>query len=264
MSPTPCAWSGLLPVGDSALWVSDTGGTGLPVVYLNGAYADQSPWRRVIADLGADFRHVTYDQRSRGRSKRSGDYSFATCLRDLAAVLDARGVERPLLVGWSYGAILAWRWADQAPERVLGVVTVDAFPVGLTGEAGRARIRKLFGRMRPLMPLARLLGMTARMTTDEHIAVNIEINEIGGASGPVLERASVPVRFVLATGGSLGAPGADMDEGRASLDPILLRNPNLRVSARVASNHVNILAKDFRAVADAVRELATDRGAAPA
>jgi pimeloyl-ACP methyl ester carboxylesterase len=256
MTAEPSAWSGMLPVGDTALYVSDTGGSGRPVVYLNGAYADQSHWRGVVADLGGGWRHITYDMRARGRSKRSADYSFETALRDLDAVLAARGVDRPLLVGWSYGGILAWHWADRNPDRILGVVTVDAFPAGLTGEAGRARIRKLFGQMRPMMPLARLLRLTAQMTTDEHIIVNIDANEIGDASKPLLERLACPVRFVLATGDSLGTKDGEMDQGRTVLDPILSHNPNVRISAKVASNHTGILRKDFRAVADAVRELA--------
>lgn len=249
-----------IPVDDTELFVRDTGGTGVPVVYLNGAYADQSHWRGVIANLGGGYRHITYDQRARGRSKRSADYSFEACIRDLTAVLKATGVDRPLLVGWSYGGILAWHWADRNPDRILGVVTVDAFPVGLTGEAGRERIRKLFGQMRLVMPLARALRLTAQMTTDEHIDVNIEVNEIGDGSAPVLERLTCPVRFVLATGDSLGTSGGEMDQGRTVLDPILARNPSLRVSAKVASNHTGILRKDFRAVANAVREFAAPLG----
>jgi pimeloyl-ACP methyl ester carboxylesterase len=42
------AWTGMVPVDDIALYVTETGGRGRPVVYLNGAYADQSHWRRVI------------------------------------------------------------------------------------------------------------------------------------------------------------------------------------------------------------------------
>ena len=34
------------------------------------------------------------------------------------------------------------------------------------------------------------------------------------------------------------------------------RNPNIKVSAKVASNHGAILRKDFRALAEAVREIA--------
>jgi hypothetical protein len=34
------------------------------------------------------------------------------------------------------------------------------------------------------------------------------------------------------------------------------RNPNIRISAKVASNHGAILRKDFRAIAEAVREVA--------
>src|SRR5262249_15730346 len=87
------AWTGMVPVDDTALYVSDTGGCGRPVVYLNGAYADQSHWRRVIADLGSDYRHITYDERAPGKSKRSADYSFEACIRALDAVLKAGGAD---------------------------------------------------------------------------------------------------------------------------------------------------------------------------
>ncbi len=119
------SWTGMVAVDDTELAVSDTGGIGIPLVYLNGSYADQSHWRKVIADLGPSWRHISYDERGRGRSKKSADYSFEACLRDLDAVLKARGVERPLLVGWSYGAALGVYWAARNPENVLGVVSVD-------------------------------------------------------------------------------------------------------------------------------------------
>jgi hypothetical protein len=139
------------------------------------------------------------------------------------------------------------------------MVTVDAMPVGLTGEEGRARIRKLFRRWRLLFPIASRLGLAARMTADQHAEVNIELNEIAAASVPVLDRMTCPVRFVLATGDSLGSQKGEMERARAALDPVLARNPNLKVSAKVASNHSKILRKDFSAVAQAVRELAATR-----
>src|SRR5262249_50017924 len=203
-----------------------------------------------------DYRHITYDERARGKSKRSADYSFEGSIRDLDAVLKARGVDRPLLVGWSYGGVLAWHWADRYPDRVLGVVCVDAFPVGVTGEEGRAQIRKMFRRWRLLLPLVAPLGLAARMTADQHADVNIEANEIGAASVPVLDRLTCPVRFVLATGDSLGTRDGEMEHGRAVLDPVLARNRNLEVSAKVASNHTKILRNDSAAVAQTVRELA--------
>lgn len=260
MTSKQSAWTGMVPVDDTALAVTDTGGPGRAVVYLNGSYADQSHWRRVIAELGSTYRHITYDERARGKSKRSADYSFEACIRDLDAVLKARGLDRPILVGWSYGAYLAVHWADRQPDRVGGVVSVDgALPYGLTGEASRERIRKLFRRMRLLFPIASRLGLAARMAADQHAEINIEINEIAAASAPVLERVTCPVRYILATGDHLGADQGEMAQVRATLDPVLARNPNLRVSARVASNHSKILSKDFRAVADAVRELAATR-----
>lgn len=248
----------MIKVEDTALSVADSGGSGRPVVYLNGAYANWKHFKPVIAALGNDFRHITFDARARGKSKQSADYSFAAGLRDIDAVLEATGAERPILVGWSYGATLAAHWAEQNPDRVGGVVAVDgAMPYGLTGEEGAERIRQLFSKMRLLLPLVRPFGLAARMSLEEHIEVNIEINGIAAEMAPVLERITCPLRYVLATGSNLGGAAEEMEAARASLEPVLAVNPNLQIAAKVPSNHSHILRKDFAAVADAVRATAS-------
>ncbi|MEV8375930.1 alpha/beta fold hydrolase [Kribbella sp. NPDC056861] len=250
-------WTGMVPVDDTALAVTDTRGTGRPILYLNGSYASQKSWRAVIAELGTDWRHITYDERARGKSKRSADYSFEACLRDIDAVIEATGIDRPLVVGWSYGAALAVHWAARNPDRVAGVVSVDgAVPWGLTGEENRERIRKAFRQMGPFLPLARPFGLAASMSARQHADVNIEINEVCAALEPVLDNLTCPTSYVLATGSNLGGRAEEMEQMRASLDPVLRRKPNLRVSTKVTSNHTQILRKDYRAVATAVRETA--------
>jgi pimeloyl-ACP methyl ester carboxylesterase len=252
-------WTGMVPVDDTVLAVTDTRGPGIPVIYLNGQFASQRHWRRVIAELGPDWRHLTYDERARGRSKRSADYSFQAWIRDVDAIVEARGVDRPLLVGWSYGAAVAVHWASRNPDRVAGVVSVDgAYPLDSywAGDAGAERIRKLWRRGRLLLPLLSRLGLAARMSAEQHAESNIELNKLLTAIGPVLDGVTVPVRYVVASGEAMGSSGDDHERMRAALQPHLARNPNIRVSAKVASNHAKILRKDSRAVADAVRKLA--------
>ncbi|MBF6171548.1 alpha/beta fold hydrolase [Nocardia blacklockiae] len=247
----------MVTVDDTALAVTDTGGSGRPVVYLNGSYASQRHWRRVIDDLGPAYRHITFDERARGKSKRSADYSFEACLRDIDAVLAARGVEQPLLVGWSYGALLGVYWADRHPDRALGVVGVDGpYPSGWTDEAGRERLRKTFRRMRPLIPLVAPFGLAARMSADQHAEIQIESHALHAALGPTLDRIALPVRYVAASAETVYDKGGELEQMRRTLDPYLARNPNLKISARVASDHGKILRNDSPAVADAVREVA--------
>ncbi|MFJ9608574.1 alpha/beta fold hydrolase [Kitasatospora sp. NPDC101176] len=258
-------WTGMVPVDDTALAVTDSGGPGIPVLYLNGQFATQGYWRHVITDLGTDWRHITYDERARGRkSGRSADYSFEAAVRDVDAVLAARGVDRALVVGWSYGAFVAAHWAARNPQRALGAVLVDgAFPYDWLDEAMEQRIRKQFRQWSWFLPLARPTGLTPRMTADEMSDCNIELGRISreSALGPVLDGITVPVRYVVASGSSLGSRGDEQERIRTSLDGVTTRNPNIEVSAKVASNHGAILKKDHRAVADAVSEVAAaDRG----
>jgi pimeloyl-ACP methyl ester carboxylesterase len=249
----------MVPVDDTALAVTDTGGPGVPVVYLNGQFATQGYWRRVIAELGTGWRHITYDERARGRSQRSADYSFEAAVRDVDAVLAARGVDRALLVGWSYGAVVAAHWAGRNPERAVGaVLVVGAFPYDWLDEAMEQRIRKLFRRTSLFLPLLRPTGLAPRMTAAQQADSNIELGRLSRERelSPVLNAITVPVRYVVASGTSFGSRGDEQEQIRAGLDAVITHNPNIRISAKVASNHGAILKKDFAAVAAAVREIA--------
>ncbi|MEU0246787.1 alpha/beta hydrolase [Streptomyces sp. NPDC006235] len=263
-SATGSTWTGMVPVDDTALAVTDTGGPGIPVVYLNGQFATQGYWRRVISELGSEWRHITYDERARGKSKRSADYSFEAAVRDVDAVLAARGVDRALVVGWSYGAVVAAHWAHRNPERAVGAVLVDgAFPYDWLDEAMEQRIRKLFRRLGWFMPLLRPTGLTPRMTAAQQAESNIELGRLSRERelGPVLGGITVPVRYVIASGTSFGSRGDEQERIRTGLDAATAQNPNIRIAAKVASNHGAILKKDFRAIADATREVAALDGA---
>ncbi|MCU1647786.1 MAG: alpha/beta hydrolase [Nocardia sp.] len=257
-------WTGTVTVDDTALAVTDTGGAGMPVIYLNGSYATQRSWRPVIAELGTGWRHITFDERARGKSKKSADYSFEACLRDIDAVLAARGVQQALIVGWSYGAALAVQWAASNPGRVAGVVMVDGgYPWDYLAtvdngdrEAGRQEIRRLFKKLRFPMMMAAMLGLTARMTAAQAAEVNIELNEIVAVSDPVFDQVTFPMRFIVGSGAAQGATEEGHAAMRATLDPIIARNPNVQMSAKVTSNHTDIVRKDFRAIAAAVGEIA--------
>lgn len=258
-SSTDSEWTGIVPVDDTALAVTDTGGPGVPVVYLNGQFATQGYWRRVIAELGTGWRHITYDERARGKSKRSADYSFEAAVRDVDAILAARGVDRALVVGWSYGAVVAAHWADRNPDRAVGAVLVDgAYPYDWLDEAMERRIRKLFRRLGWFMPLLRPTGLAPRMTAEQQANSNIELGVLSRERelGPVLDDITVPTRYVVASGTSFGSRGDEQEQIRAGLDAVTARNPNIKVSAKVTSNHGAILRKDFRAIAEAVRRVA--------
>ncbi|UNS95131.1 alpha/beta hydrolase [Streptomyces tubbatahanensis] len=258
---TAAQWTGMVPVDDTALAVTDSGGDGIPVLYLNGQFATQGYWRRVITDLGPTWRHITFDERARGKKSRcSADYSFEAAVRDVDAVLAARGVDRALLVGWSYGAVVAAHWAHRHPARALGTVLVDgAFPYDWLDEAMEQRIRKLFRRTSWFMPLLRPTGLTPRMSAEEQADSNIELGRLSREQelGPVLNGISVPVRYVVASGTSFGSRGDEQERIRAGLDAVTVANAHIRVHAKVDSNHGALLKKDYQAITGAVREVGT-------
>jgi pimeloyl-ACP methyl ester carboxylesterase len=259
-------WKGKVPFEDTALAVTDTGGDGVPVVYLNGQFTTQLHWKKVIAALGtADWRHITFDERARGKSDRSADYSFEAAVRDVDAVLAGRGIDgaaRVLVVGWSYGAFVAAHWAARNPRRCRGAVFVDgAYPYDWLDEAMEARIRALFRRLAWAWPLLRPAGLAPRMSAAQQAESNIEIGAVSAeaALGPVLDAITVPARYIVAAGSTAMGRGREQREAEAELrrsaDAVAARNAHVRVAARVDSSHSAVLRKDSAAVVAAMREI---------
>ncbi|KLJ01757.1 alpha/beta hydrolase [Luteimonas sp. FCS-9] len=107
-------------------------GNGRTAVLLHGKNFCAATWEDTIAALVADgWRVVAPDQVGFcGSSKPRGyQFSFAQLAANTHALLQALGVERPVLVGHSMGGMLATRYALQYPDAVAQLVLVN--PIGL-------------------------------------------------------------------------------------------------------------------------------------
>lgn len=130
----------MIPVADTRLHAVDAPGGAPALLFLSGGFGTVQNWKRVIRRLGGKYRTVRFDARARGKSGRSADYSVRAAVDDVGRVIDATGVERPILVGWSLGATIAVRYAARHPERVGGLVLVDgAYPIAMFDEAGKQK-----------------------------------------------------------------------------------------------------------------------------
>lgn len=102
-------------------------GRGPSVVLLHGAFGGLQDFQATLwDDLARRADVIAFDRPGSGYSERARDRVVdpAEQARTLRAAAQALGVERPLLVGCSYGAAVALAWALQAPGEVAGVVTV--------------------------------------------------------------------------------------------------------------------------------------------
>lgn len=103
-------------------------GTGSPtVVYLHGLGGDGSDVSSISLQLTSQVRVCTYDRVNVGKSDSDpGRHTGADSVRDLHGLLDAAAVPGPyLLVGFSFGGLLAIMYAGTYPDRVVGLVSLD-------------------------------------------------------------------------------------------------------------------------------------------
>lgn len=97
-----------------------------PLVLLHGVASTSRIWL-LVGPLLAEWRRVlALDQRGHGETEKpERGYDFASVVADALAFIDAIGLERPLLVGHSWGGNVAVQLAATHPERVAGLVLVD-------------------------------------------------------------------------------------------------------------------------------------------
>lgn len=114
----------------SAQESGNLGGPG--IVFIHGFSQSHLSWmRQVDSDLAKEFHIVTYDLRGHGNSDKPLDparYRDSKAWADeVQAVIDAAGLKRPVLVGWSYaGRVISDYIANYGTGKIAGIDFVDA------------------------------------------------------------------------------------------------------------------------------------------
>jgi non-heme chloroperoxidase len=112
------------------LHVQDAG-DGRPVAFLHGVTCSGWFFHHQLDHAGTGaWRAIVPDFRGHGESEKvlSG-HTVPNYAEDLHALLDSMGVERPVLVGWSMGTMVAFEYLKAyGPESVAGLVVVDQPP----------------------------------------------------------------------------------------------------------------------------------------
>lgn len=109
-------------------------GTGSPIVLIHGAYGGVEDWvaTGILDELARSHRVIAFDRPGHGWSERpsNGAASPIEQARILREAVHELGVQRPIVVGFSWGGAAALAWALDAPDDVAGVVTLNgvAYP----------------------------------------------------------------------------------------------------------------------------------------
>jgi pimeloyl-ACP methyl ester carboxylesterase len=99
------------------------------LVLLHGQPGSPADWVRVAGRLPAQFHAIAADRPGYGASQRAAG-GFAANARAALDDLDARGIERAVLVGHSYGGGVALSAASLAPDRVEAVILLASVGPG--------------------------------------------------------------------------------------------------------------------------------------
>ena len=130
-------------------------GQGDPIVLLHGNPTSSYLWRNVIPELAPLGRVIAPDLIGHGDSDKMplsdgpGRYSFSGTYHYLIGLLHVLGVkDKVVMVGHDWGSILAFHWARNHPNKVRGLVYMEALVMPLTWNDWPENARGIFQAFR--------------------------------------------------------------------------------------------------------------------
>jgi pimeloyl-ACP methyl ester carboxylesterase len=210
-------------VPGARLFYADTGGPGVPVVFVHPAAATSDCWVHQLEPFAAaGYRCITYDLRGWGKSHIvDPDADVGIMSDDLQALVSALNLEQFDLLGAAYGAFAALDYALRYQERVRALVLATTMAGLSDPEFTTVRDRALAPEIRDLPLHLRELGPSYRAENPAGVARWLDILHHSGESRakrqrlaqrltlPLLETISTPT-LVLAADADLLAPPAVM------------------------------------------------------
>jgi pimeloyl-ACP methyl ester carboxylesterase len=207
------------------LFYTDTGGSGIPVVFLHANTGSSRVWEyQIPAFTAAGYRVIAFDRRGWGRTEVEPNAAPGTAADDLAGLLDKLGIRQIHLVGTAGGGFAAFDFAVSFPQRLRSLVVANS--IGGVQDADFVAMGRL---LRPpqfdaLPPEIRELSPYYRAAQPEGTQRWVDLEKISRPSGPraaaqptrnhltfaLLETIKTPT--LLLTGGSdMYAPPPVMD-----------------------------------------------------
>jgi len=154
--------------GHAVHYLSAGAGKGT-IAFLSGWGCDASLWRNQVPALVPHARLLLVDLPGHGRSgKPDIPYTIALFARAVNAVLEDAHVERVAIAGHSMGAMVAYQFAREHPDRATAVIFVDgAFSIPVEVEKQVAGFRSRAQELRSPNYQERLLAFVDQLFIPE-------------------------------------------------------------------------------------------------
>jgi pimeloyl-ACP methyl ester carboxylesterase len=104
-------------------------GEGTSLILIHGGLASSAQWGAVFPELADGFRVIAPDSRGHGRSTNPLEaLSYALIADDVAALIGALGLNRPVVGGWSDGGQVALELGARHPGAAGALIVGAAYP----------------------------------------------------------------------------------------------------------------------------------------
>ena len=134
---------GFVDVPGAKIFYRDTGGRGVPVVFLHAFTGSSEVWeQQVPAFVQAGYRFIAYERRGFGRTVADANGPASTGPDDLLALIDHLKIDKLHLVGTAGGGFVALDFVISYPQRVRSF-TLLCSQGGVQDEDYRAAIKRL-------------------------------------------------------------------------------------------------------------------------
>lgn len=167
------------------IWYRDTGGSGVPVVFMHAATGSSRVWEhQEAAFTAAGFRVIAYDRRGFGRTAVGAAAPPGTAADDLQALVSALHIDRFHLIGTAAGGFVCFDYALSFPDRLRTLVVANSI-----GGMQDAEFVELGRQLRPapfdqMPPEFRELGPAYRAGDPDGTRRWIELERTSRSDGP--------------------------------------------------------------------------------
>jgi len=225
-------------------------GDGPSVVVIGGLGTTVADWAGLLPSMAEHGRVLVHDRAGLGASDQDPEPRTAGRIADdLRAVLEQSGLASPyVLVGHSWGGLVARLMAHQTPDQVAGIVLVDATHEDTVTRGAAAMNHVTYGVLRGLAEIG-VLGPVLRRTRTYRAYPPADLDD-------VLSDLRATSRTARREALAIPAGLRELAEAR-SLTP-LLPCPVVALSAGGVKPHRGPAAKVFGRLHELHRQLTTD------